>query len=91
MVLAEAMACGLPILCTTGGAAASTVPDGAGLKVGPGDVGSLREALRRLMEDAPLRARMAEASWRAGQGLPQWRDTAQLIARAIEKVFGELQ
>ena len=91
MVLAEAMACGLPILCTTGGAAASTVPDGAGLKVAPGDVGSLREALRRLMEDAPLRARMAEASWRAGQGLPQWRDTARLIARAIGKVCGELQ
>ena len=36
MVLTEALARGLPIVCTTGGAAAETVPDGAALKVEPG-------------------------------------------------------
>ncbi len=35
MVLAEALRRGLPLICTTGGAAAETVPDGAGLKVAP--------------------------------------------------------
>ncbi len=36
MVLSEALARGLPIVCTTGGAAAETVPDGAAVKVEPG-------------------------------------------------------
>ena len=40
MVLAEAMARGLPIVCTTGGAAAETVPDDAAIKVQPGGAGS---------------------------------------------------
>ena len=35
MVLAEAMSRGLPIVCTTGGAAGETVPDGAAIKVPP--------------------------------------------------------
>ncbi len=47
MVLTEAMARGLPIVCTTGGAAAETVPDDAALKVPPGAVGPLREALHK--------------------------------------------
>ena len=44
MVLAEAMARGLPIVCTTGGAAAATVPDAAAIKVPPGDVQALGSA-----------------------------------------------
>jgi glycosyltransferase involved in cell wall biosynthesis len=37
MVLGEAMARGLPIVCTTGGAAAETAPNAAAIKVAPGD------------------------------------------------------
>ena len=52
MVLAEAMARGLPIVCTTGGAAAATVPDAAAIKVPPGDVQALGSAIRRVLDDA---------------------------------------
>ena len=86
MVLAEALARGLPIVTTTGGAAAETVPDRAALKVSPGDPPALQQALRRLMDDADLRARLSDAAWAAGQHLPRWSDTAGTIAQVIKEV-----
>jgi glycosyltransferase involved in cell wall biosynthesis len=83
MALAEAMARGLPIITTTGGAASETVPDEASLNVSPGDVAALRAALRSLISDAALCKRLSDASWRAGQGLPRWDDTASAVARAM--------
>ncbi|MBK9083255.1 MAG: glycosyltransferase family 4 protein [Rhizobiales bacterium] len=89
MALAEAMARGLPIVATRAGAAADTVPDEAALKVDPGDAPALAGALRKAIMDAGLRARLAEASWRAGQNLPRWRDTAARVAEAIRAAEGE--
>ena len=85
MVLAEALARGLPIVTTTGGAAAETVPDDAALKVPPGDAAALQRAVRRMIGDAALRARIADAAWCAGQTLPRWSDTAAAIARVIKE------
>lgn len=85
MALAEALARGLPLVASTGGAAAQTVPDAAGLKVPPGDVGALRDALARMIADAALRGRCADASWAAGQSLPRWRDTASTIAAVLRR------
>jgi glycosyltransferase involved in cell wall biosynthesis len=86
MVLAEAMARGLPIVCTTGGAAAETVPDDAAIKVPPGDERAFTLAVQRVLQDAGLRRRMADASWAAGQKLPRWEDTARIIAGVIKEV-----
>jgi glycosyltransferase involved in cell wall biosynthesis len=86
MVLAEAMARGLPIVCTTGGAAAETVPDDAALKVPPGDEQALSLAIGRVLQDTGLRRRMSDASWAAGQGLPRWEETARIIAGVIEEI-----
>jgi glycosyltransferase involved in cell wall biosynthesis len=83
MVLAEAMARGLPIVCTTGGAAAETAPDAAALKVPPGDYAALRKALARVITEPELRRSLADASWDAGQRLPRWHDTARIIANCI--------
>lgn len=83
MVLAEAMRRGLPIVCTTGGAAGETVPDTAGLKVPPGDAKALAGALRRVISDAALRRELADGSASAGALLPSWTDTARIVADVI--------
>ncbi len=86
MVLAEAMARGLPIVCTTGGAAAETAPDAAAIKVAPGDAAAFAAALDRVLGDRVLRHSMAEASWSAGQLLPTWDDAARGIAAVLKRV-----
>ena len=72
MVFAEALAHGLPIVATTAGAIPDTVPGDTGLLVPPGDVRALSEALRRVVEDTALRARLAAAARQAGRRLPDW-------------------
>jgi glycosyltransferase involved in cell wall biosynthesis len=86
MVLAEAMAHGLPIVCTTGGAAAETVPDSAAIKVPPGEEHALTLAVARILDDRDLRQRLAQAAWSAGQKLPRWEHTARTVARVIAEV-----
>jgi glycosyltransferase involved in cell wall biosynthesis len=87
MVLTEALARGLPILCTTGGAAAETAPDAAALKVPPGDVAALRAGLAWLLDDAVERRRRADAAWHAADALPRWRQTATIVAELCAKVI----
>ncbi|AZO76205.1 MULTISPECIES: glycosyltransferase family 4 protein [unclassified Bosea (in: a-proteobacteria)] len=86
MVLTEALARGLPILCTTGGAATETAPDDAALKVPPGDVGALRAGLARLLDDPKERRQRADAAWHAAGALPRWRRTATIVAEVCAKV-----
>lgn len=85
MVLAEALARGLPILSTTAGAIPGTVPADAGLLVPPGDVAALAAALERLMTDAPLRGRLRQGALAAAARLPTWDDAAGRFALEIEK------
>ncbi len=83
MVLAEALRRGLPIVATTGGAAADTVPEGARLKVAPGDLEGLRAALDLAIEDEALRRALAAAALAAGEALPRWEDTARIVADCL--------
>jgi glycosyltransferase involved in cell wall biosynthesis len=58
----EAMACGRPVVAARVGGVAEMVEDGVeGFLVPPEDPHALALALRRLLEDAPLRRRMGEA------------------------------
>lgn len=62
----EAMACGVPLVATTGGALPEVVgPDGVtGLLVVPGDPGALAHAVERVLADAALATRLAAAARR---------------------------
>jgi glycosyltransferase involved in cell wall biosynthesis len=86
MALTEAMARGLPIVTAAGGAAAETVPDMAALKVPPGDVAALAEALRKVMTDDAYRRRMGDSAWAAAALLPTWDDTTRDIADVLKSV-----
>ncbi len=85
MVLAEAMARGLPIVTTTGGAAAETVPEGAAIKVPPGDATALASGISRLIGNPRLRQTLSDRAWEAGQALPGWDDTSRIIASVIRQ------
>lgn len=85
MAVAEALARGLPVAVTAGGALAELAPVEAGVVSPPGDHVSLGKAMRRMIFDRELRAEMAEAAWAAGQALPRWDDRAAAFAVELEK------
>jgi glycosyltransferase involved in cell wall biosynthesis len=84
---AEAMACGLPVVATTGGALPEVVEDGVtGILVPPGDAPALAKAMRTLMDDADLRRRMGQAGRERVLEMFSWRKAAL----ATEAVYREV-
>jgi glycosyltransferase involved in cell wall biosynthesis len=84
MAYAEAIAHGLPVIGTTGGATPETVPADAGILVPPDDTAALSQALRRVIADRRERQRLSEAARSAAAALPTWRESAKLFAAVIE-------
>ena len=74
----EAMACGVPLVATTGGALPEVVgTDGeTGLLVPPGDPGALAAAIGRALDDPELRARLGAAGRERVLEKFTWRATA---------------
>jgi len=88
MAVAEALARGLPLVATTGGALPDTVghaPDGTrpGLLVPPDDVAALAAALRRWFDEPALRAQLRAAATARAATLPTWTATAEAVAAAL--------
>jgi glycosyltransferase involved in cell wall biosynthesis len=86
MAYAEALAHGLPVIGSNAGAITDTVPLEAGLLVDAGDIPALAQALRRVIGDADLRQRLAGAARAAASRLPTWRQSAEIFARALERL-----
>ncbi|MCW5658885.1 MAG: glycosyltransferase family 4 protein [Burkholderiaceae bacterium] len=86
MAYAEAMAHGLPIIGTTGGATVDTVPPTAGVLVEPGNVNALSRALRMVIENEGERRRLARGARAAAADLPSWETTARIVASALERL-----
>lgn len=62
-IMIEAMAAGLPIASSNRGPMPEVLGN-AGLYFNPDSVDSIAQALEALMEDAPLRATLAESAWK---------------------------
>lgn len=76
--LIEAMACGTPVVTTTAGALPEVAgPDGTtALLVPPGDAAALSTAIKRLLDDPVLRARLGHAGRQRVLANYGWRATA---------------
>lgn len=83
----EGMACGIPVVSTTGGALPEVVgPDGeAGFLVPPRNPRALAKAINRLIDDEPLRTRMGEAGRRRVEKLFSWDVAIREMTRAYRE------
>jgi glycosyltransferase involved in cell wall biosynthesis len=91
MVVAEALARGIPVLATAVGGvseALGTASDGAvpGFLVEPGDPAALAGALRRWLGEPGLRHRWRRAAADRRTRLPGWSVTAQCVATVLKAV-----
>jgi glycosyltransferase involved in cell wall biosynthesis len=76
MPAGEAMACGVPVISTSGGALPEVVGD-AGVLVPPGDAVALRDAIAALLSDPLRRVRLGEAGLARVKNSLTWRHAAQ--------------
>lgn len=88
----EAMSCAVPVVATTGGALPEVVgPSGqCGLLVEPNDPDALVVAIRTLLDDAALRARLGANGRERVRRRFTWEVTARGTAACYDAVLGAL-
>jgi glycosyltransferase involved in cell wall biosynthesis len=87
----EAMACGVPLVATTGGALPEVVgSDGrAGVLVPPADAGALAVAVLGLLADPERRAALGQAGRERVVARYSWRDAAEATVRHYREVIAQ--
>lgn len=85
MVVAEALACGLPVISTRTGAIEDLVADEAGYTVPPGDVNAFAQALSLVLGDTSRLRRLRDGAARVRQRLPSWDVQCARMAEAIAR------
>ena len=86
LTVLEAMACGVPVVCST----AASLPEAAGdaaLNVDPTDVDGLEHALRRVVEDSDLAAELRRRGLDRAREL-SWEASAWRLRRLYRSVSG---
>ncbi|EFO33024.1 glycosyl transferase, group 1 [Roseibium sp. TrichSKD4] len=83
MAYTEALAHGLPVIGSGGGAVRQTLPEGASLYCETESVVQLTEALKRLIMFPQERMHFAQAAREAANTLPTWAAAAKLFASAL--------
>jgi len=81
--LIEAMACGTPVVASN----AASLPEVAGeaaVLVDPYDVDSIASAMRRIVEDAQLRATLSDRGLQRASAFT-WEGTASMVAAVLEE------
>ncbi|WP_206606317.1 glycosyltransferase family 4 protein [Steroidobacter cummioxidans] len=91
MVVAQALAHGLPIISTRTGAIEELVRPEAGVLVEPGDWTALRDALSRVLADADLRRQLAAGARAAGAKLSSWSAASERMSEILASVAGALR
>lgn len=84
MAFSEAMAHGLPVIGTTGGAIPFTVPAEAGWRVAPGDADALAEAIADALDDPERRWARGRAARAHARALADWEGAIDGFARALK-------
>ena len=92
IVLAEAMAHGLPVVATD----VSSIPEIVrqrknGILVPPGNVEALADALLELLYDHELRQQMAEKSLEIAEQFLGWEEVGMLVTKYMEDVFPQTE
>jgi len=85
----EAMACGVPVIATTGGAIPEVVgKDGTtAVLVPPGDAGALKTAILDLLDDSERRTRVGEAGRVRATERYSWRAAASRTVEVYREVL----
>ena len=84
----EAMACGVPVISTTGGALPEVVGD-AGILVPPADPAALAKAIRDVLTDPKLAKKLSTAGYQRVQNHLTWHAAARKTVDAYQRVIND--
>ncbi|UCD90305.1 MAG: glycosyltransferase family 4 protein [Desulfobacterales bacterium] len=82
----EAMACGIPVISTTGGALSEVVGD-AGILVPPADHVALAEAITDVLDNPELAQKMGRAGYQRVHQFFTWKRAAEMTVEAYRETI----